>query len=537
MKIKSSKYENYCYKSSSNENNNFINNVELIKNNNETSNPKNLVDRVKPIDSKNHDKTISKILDVVKEKFKNKKTLYLYFSGGGGHKSAKDAQMEKELKLITDEIIDLLKTLDDKEGTEAANILFADSIKFKDWCVEKGLIAEKDVLHDFLGKKVGEWATNKWDNAQKAGDVIKQESLASKQWLSDLVFGPFIFFKTLRNLIKQKPDKIVSTQAMATLYILLAIQIYNVLYKPKGSKDVKLHLYMTDMPTHSSGHFFNSLKKLWVLGGKKHLILYAPKISNDVTWKVLCNLPNNQVVELETDELPVRPAFLKAAEEYQNDPEKPKVQIKVSCLEELTLLHKVLNKQGYEKNSSLGSLEKTGSQTFHYDMEVKDENFFLMLGSQPTPSAIKDYVNRFIDQARANPENKYNMFVFAGKFEGKDKPCFYKELCHYVEEKAVTNWPQNLRVLPLSFQDPSQLVGLELQCHTITRSGGGTAMELLVLESIRKKLNLEPKKRLIHAQKVKNRNLINSIPLWEKGNFYFLKDQLKAAVISPNTLF
>lgn len=92
-----------------------------------------------------------------------------------------------------------------------------------------GLVIDIDVLHDFLGK-VGVWATRQWDQAQQEGDVIKQESLASQQWLSDLFFGPIIFIPTLLNLINLKPKQIVSTQAMAIPAILLAIKLYNLFF-------------------------------------------------------------------------------------------------------------------------------------------------------------------------------------------------------------------------------------------------------------------------------------------------------------------
>lgn len=466
------------------------------------------------------------------------RTLYLYSSGGGGHKAAKDAKLETHLS-------DLRKSIGEKfnEKEILDDERFTDSAKFVQWCKQMDIVPEIDVLRDYLGK-VGEWASVQWDEAQKAGDVKKQEKLASKQWLSDFIFGPFVFISTLKSLIKYKPKTIVSTQAMATPSILLAIEIYNRLYKPKGDKDVELHLYMTDLPTEYSGHFFDALKRLTKIGGKDHLVLHAPKPKNETDWKILCGLPNNQVVELTTDELPVRPAFVEAAGTYHSDPEHPQVQIKVTGTEELSLLRGVLKFQGKDSDH-LGDLENNKSQLLNYEMNPGDQGYFLMLGSQPTRTAIEEYVDKFIDKARTDEKTHYHLFAFTGRFE-PNKASFYKDLSEYIKTKD--NWPSNLSVLPLSFQDPQQLVSLELQCHTITRSGGSTIMELLVLDEVRKKLNLPPKKHLVHAQKVEGRSLDNSIPLWEKGNFYFLRDyfkeenangeaKTKVKAVDPDTLF
>lgn len=167
----------------------------------------------------------------------------------------------------------------------------------------------------------------------------------------------------------------------------------------------------------------------------------------------------------------------------------------------------------------------------NYDMEEGDKGYFIMLGSQPTKSAIEGYVQEFSKLAKANPNTNYHVFAYAGKFE-KEIECFYKELSTHL--RAKEDWPSNLRFLPLSFQTPKQLVSLEMACDTITRSGGSTAMELLVLNGVKS----APKRaRFVHVQKVEDRQkLSDSIPLWERGNFFFLKEKVGAAVIDPDSL-
>lgn len=475
-----------------------------------------------------HDRTSEQVRALVNSfgKGDNKDTLYLWSSGGGGHKSAKEAQTEKEMVKLRDQIIGHAS----EEVKTGFSSRFNNIGVFTDWCKQMGYLHEADVLADYVGS-IGVSSAEKWDKAQIEGDVKKQEKLASLQWLSDRVFGPVVFFQTLRDLINHHPRKVVSTQAMATPSILFALCIYNNFFKPSLDPEVKLHLYMTDMPTNLSGHFFSSLKRIWEMAGKKHLILHAPKPTDKDTWLIRCNLPDDQVVELKTKDLPVRASFLKAVENYK--PEAP-VSFKVSDPSEVQFLKGALKHQ-----KAVDELIDADNLSFEYQVDDKDKAFFLMLGSQPTKQAIKDYVDRFLLEAKQNPKENYKLFAFTGKFLPKAN-CFYKELCEYIQTKK--NWPSNLRVVPLSFQSPEHLVNLELKCNTITRSGGGTVMELLVLNELveGKKSKVKPKLRFIHAQKVEGRGLEESIPLWERGNYQHLRGAVGSKhckVVDPQELF
>lgn len=482
----------------------------------------------------NRDLLATKLFSTIKTKSTqsqvshNHTTFYLYSSGGGGHKAAKEALKESNLTKLLEKV-----KVKCNKGNLNIDPRIKDLTVFTKWCEQLGLISEADVLHDYLGK-IGKWASSKWDTAQQKGDVKALERLASKQWLSDLFFGPFIFFATLSSLKEHRPKKIVSTQAMGTPAILLAISIYNKFFKPKEDPGVELHLYATDMSTKESTHFFNSLKTLGKTR-KKYLILHAPKPGNNQSWKKLCNLSKKQVIELGVKDLPVRPAFLKAVENQNIDPKNPLVTFKISGLEELNCLNDVLKKQHPE----LPCLTKEISfkpQILNYPMKQTDKRCFIMLGSNPTESAIKKYVDKFIERAKNNPSETQHLFLFAGKFI-EDDPCFYKRLCEYLNTKSENNkWPKNLHIIPLSYQDADQIVNLELQCDTITRSGGSTTMELLILNEASNQL--DKPRRWIHVDAIKDRgtdikDLAKSIPVWEKGNFHFLEEAINAEVIDP----
>ena len=462
------------------------------------------------------DTTSENIYEICQKDFSAR--LFLYSSGGGGHKSAKNALLEKDLKQF-------MRSLSFRFENEQATLAmmddrFQDYAKFLKWCKEMGLVNEADTLHDYLGP-VGVKAASNWDEAQKAGNVKKQERLASLQWLSDIIFGPIIFARTLRALISQQPKEIISTQAMATGSILRAINVYNLFWKPKEHADVKLHLYMTDMPTELSGHFFDSIKNL----SDRHkniLMLHGPKSEK---LEKLSGLSSSQIHQLDVLDLPVNPAFLEAATQPLENEEQ--IHIKITCQKEGQLLNEILKHQSSDTFKPLVMEGHDQSQILNYQAKATDKKMFIMLGSQPTKEAIKEYVEAYIKLADSNPTENFHLFAFTGQFS---KECFYQELCEFI--KAKDKWPTNLKVIPLSFQDPAQIVRLELLCDTITRSGGGTIMELLVVEEASKKMeegkeNFSPKKRFIHAQQVEKRSLEESIPLWERGNFLSLKESLE----------
>ena len=115
----------------------------------------------------------------------------------------------------------------------------------------------------------------------------------------------------------------------------------------------------------------------------------------------------------------------------------------------------------------------------------------------------------------------------------------------FVLEKHKDTLPENLKVVPLSYQNADQMVGLFARCHSITRSGGGTCMELMVMDEVANTIMESDKSkdsgykrpmRFVHSQLVKGRDAENSIPLWEKGNYYFMRDKFGAKVVTPKTL-
>ncbi len=495
-------------------------------------------DRIRCLNLRLH--TIDKMVDQVVEETNFKKVLYLYSSGGGGHKSAKDAIRDNRLPKLQADIKEALIQKHGKEkGEEMFKFYFPNYQAFVDYALAKGLLEEKDVLLDFVGY-VGKKGAESWDEAQKKGDVEKQESLAGKQKLSSVVFAPMVFVRTLLTLIRYKPEKIVSTQAICNDAIISAIGIYNTFFKPSGRKEMKLHLYMTDMPTELSDHFFGTIRSMFK-GQKELLVLHAPKANTDFDWEVKVGLKKGQYKELKNMELPIRPAFVQAVKKFQDSPFDPKkLQIKITCKEEREMLEQVIGEK------AIAGAKSEGTQFVDYTLGRNDEAHYIMLGSQPTKSAIFAYIDQYIHRAAENSGKPLHLFLFAGKFEKdkKAKDCLYKEISEYLlRKKASGVLPKNLKIVPLSFQDADQMVGFFARCHSITRSGGATCMELMVMEEVSKAIKesgqnpgYAPPKRYVHSQLVDGRNAEESIPLWERGNFYFMRDLCGAKVVTPETL-
>lgn len=148
------------------------------------------------------------------------KTMYIYSSGGGGHKQAMEALKAKDNSNIKKITIDLMM--------------------------------------DWLGK-LGWWSVRQWNNALKTGDVAKQQQLIEKQSLGNLVFGPIVYQKCY-SLLRRHSNivEIINTQVMCMSSLCDAILKINKQFKRK----VRMSLYLTDLPTLSSVHFWNGIKHL-----------------------------------------------------------------------------------------------------------------------------------------------------------------------------------------------------------------------------------------------------------------------------------
>jgi hypothetical protein len=349
---------------------------------------------------------------------------------------------------------------------------------------EKGIDLDVSRTYDMMGEffldPLGNFIVYLWDKSQRKGKVKTQSRLIALQKHLDRLVFPIVYLKMLHLLLSlpEEPEYVVSTQPIATLALLKAIRYVNL----KRGWKVRLHLYLTDMPTQKASHFLRSLKRI----GRDPLLaplltVYSPPAitESEDFWRQSCGM-----LEVITDRVfPIRNAFL------QTD----------SLKEKLESPHLMLS---------------MGEQSYLIEKETKVT--FLMLGSQPPHRGVLDWVDAIIARAQ-NTKEKHFFFVYCGPNEHKD-------LLKAVT-KRLSKAPEGLTIIPLQTQAEENLALLMARCNrTITRSGGSTSMELLHLfqsGAIFDPLNRET---VIHDDGVSH---------WEAGNAFYLMQTIQAKYRTP----
>lgn len=349
---------------------------------------------------------------------------------------------------------------------------------------EKGI--ELDVSHTFdimgayfLGP-IGNICVNLWDKSQRQGKVKTQSRLVTLQKCADRVFFPIVYLKLVQLLmsLKEEPEYIVSTQPICTLALLKALRTVN----RKRGWNVRLHLYLTDMPTQKATHFLRSLKKI----GSNPLLaplltVFSPPAITESKdfWHQSCGM-----LEVITDRVfPIRKSFL------QTEKLKEKLQSP-----EVTL---ALTDRSYV-------IEKEAKVTF------------LMLGSQPSHQGVLDWVDAIMSRAQGS-NDKHFLFVYCGPNE-------HKELLRAVT-KRLSKAPAGLTIVPMQTQAEENLALLMARSNrTITRSGGSTSMELLHLFQSGAIFDPQTRETLIHDDGVSH---------WEAGNALYLMQTIQAQYRKP----
>ncbi len=381
----------------------------------------------------------------------HKKTIiFIWSRGGGGHRTAKDSLQQR----LTQEYA--------KKG------------------IDLDVSHTYDIMGEYFLGPIGEFCVNLWNKSQRKGKVKTQHCLITLQKCADRLFYPIVFLKFIHLLmsLKEEPEYVVSTQPICTLALLKALRFVN----KKRGWGVRLHLYLTDMPTQKASHFLRSLKRI----GRNPLLaplltVYSPPAitESEDFWRQSCGM-----LEVITDRVfPIRNAFL------QTD----------NLKEKLRSLHLMLS---------------MGEQL--YLIEKETQVTFLMLGSQPPHRGVLDWVDAIIARAQSTKE-KHFLFVYCGPNE-------HKELLKAVT-KRMPKAPEGLTIVPLQTQAEENLALLMARCNrTITRSGGSTSMELLHLfqsGAIFDPLNRET---LIHDEGVSH---------WEAGNAVYLMKTIQAQYRTP----
>ena len=416
---------------------------------------------------------------------KKRKTLLLITSsGGGGHLQA--AQARKLKALSNDPSIEII---------------------------------EKDLLIDYVGKRLGKGFVSLWNIAQKRGNLTLLNFLSKNIPLTDFLFYIHIFSRVLHTIIKKDVDQVIDTQPIGTSAILRAIKwARKITHKP-----LKLEKIVTELPTDNVHHFFKPIKSL-SSNSRSYLklITTTPLLHHNQTadafWKKNCGLTEKEVCY---ESFPLRPAFNKFQNVFQQSKERLSIEIYVHSGEEKfyvadTIKYGNLHSEIYRDKIVI-------------NIEPTDKVSTILLGSQPTEEATIKYVKNYIEMMqKSDREERHLLFVFCNAhIEHKNN--LLKRMHAFIQK--IDNYPSLLNIIPMCFQSDEVISSLYHRSDaTFTRSGGLTSMELVSVAHGQIWIHSETKHSTVNGEK-----LCKGMPIWERGNATYLQEKKGARFITPET--
>ena len=270
---------------------------------------------------------------------KRNKLLLITSSGGGGHIQAAKAQA--------------VKALSENPNTE---------------------IIQKDILIDMASKRFGKGFVYLWNSSQKRGNVKFLMFLQKNVPTADIIFGTFIFLRTLYVLLKEGIDQIVDTQPVGTFAIIKAIK----LARKITGKPLKLEKIVTELPTDNVIHFFRPIKLLSETDRSFiKLISTIPLLKENQTaegfWRKNCGLSETEVCY---ESFPLLPSFKQYLNKVKARNERMKILIHVNSNEEKFLISDSI-KRGFLTSEIY-------RDKIAINIEADDKVSTILLGSQPT---------------------------------------------------------------------------------------------------------------------------------------------------------
>lgn len=370
----------------------------------------------------------------------------------------------------------------------------------------------RDMLKDWFWKFIGQYSIQKWDRAQRIGDVKTLEWLIARQSLADLFFWPLIFYRALTTFFREKIDRMIDTQPLGTSAVLLALRLYNW----KSGKKIVLEKVAVDLPTERNTHIFRPIKKLSSKSKKNLRLITLPPLPDSSTqtpqefWRKHCGLEQDEVVY---EYYPVRQSFRKF-QKMERDEQPFRFEARFSNAEEGELLSKAIRHRSIDA--------KMGESHVRFSIGCKDRVITLLLGSQPAFAATLGYV-REMQRMTQNFGAEIHLFVLCAKHvPGKDS---------LLKQVAALSGLSKLNVIPLSFQNDEVIAPLFFRSDlTCTRSGGHTAMELMCTMKGEIWIHSESKKQ---QGELALEELLRGIPGWEAGNALYMHKFHNAKIVTP----
>lgn len=377
-----------------------------------------------------------------------------------------------------------------------------------------GKIVVKDLMLDWLGGILGKLFVSWWNNAQKGGKVKYQEFYGRCLRLADLIFWPQIFYFSFRTLIKEDIDYIFDAQPLGTSALVKAVRLFNLISK----KNLVIKKIFVDLPSRGATHYYNNIKRL---SKKDRKYIYVstiePQLEKNQTdeefWKKYCKLPIERICY---KSYPIRLGF----DKYLNKVREQinyNICIKSEDLEEQQLIENVRKLGNIVGKKVAGGID--------FIIKPQDLLITLLLGSQPAFNSTLSYVNNLIAYMKDN-NIKRNVVIFTYCSVFQDG--LIKKMHDMI--MSIKEYPKNLTIIPMSFQDENVISLLFFRSDlTITRSGGGTAVELL---------RVSRAKVCIHSEYLGDnpteKNLLKGIPVWEASSASYMEEIMNASLINSN---
>lgn len=403
----------------------------------------------------------------------------------------------------------------------------------------------KDVMKDLVLEKIGNHAVSSWNQAQKTGDIKKQENLVKKQPIADVLFFLPIFFNTLFSLFSMDPppEKVVNTQVMGCRAMLLAMSLYNSIQKSRDSnwKDIKMEIWLTDFVSEKAVHFLNPLRSLSKSEKEMCTVFLPTDRKQDLEYFYrYTGFTEEKVVPLSDAQLPVKDIYKNTSVLQKYAPDTTQInELKIS-----------LNADQIKRAASIPNIKQAtrglNDACNSYTVPPGDVVYSLMMGSQPTEHVVKEFIQKMIEVSQASKNNArhFHFFVFCGKDADENgNLSLFKQVCESLKNRK--DIPKELSIIPLPFQDPENIAKIMARSKKrFTRAGGATCFEH---KAMRATMGQTPGKVYIVAEaalkdfekrrvlKGDKDLLFRKIAVWEGANAVNLSHTIGAGVVCAQT--
>ena len=486
------------------------------------------------------------------KKQKPKKYLIITSSGGGGHINAAEAR-KAELKAlgIDDKQIDIIDLMGvspkaingPKTNTDENTKTYTPGDA---WVPVYAILGLTPVFS-------GEENTKKWDQKQKEGTeqaVRDLEALVVAQPLAEAMQAKEVQKRLAEYLEANDVQAVYNTQALSTPAICQAVCDYNNIQK-QDSKKLKILTTVTDLITHRADHFLSSLRKLTKSQASvlQMEIPDAPLLDPGETEKAFDTKYGIQdglfIAKGELQKEGEKIVLVKDSEVKYPSSVKKDYLTEPTEEQKSTILIKASSANGERKYITDKLItSKVDKDDISIKKGLKDKLITITMGSQGSASVL-EYIDQFAEQIKSNqpsPDGNIYLCIAAGKNEPNSLYLKVKDKVTEIERDL----PENVKILPLAFQDGKHMASLLNNSDVlITRSGGMSSMEAKATKG------RNPNRRVfVHSEaKLKDPKsfpkdsydatyeaLMAGTVKWEGGNAEYLLRKIGASLGSPETI-